>query len=179
MAMVAMGASLLGGVFGAMGAMEQGQAQSNMMTYQAQVAQANATIASQQAAYETKKGEVAAQEQGIKTKANVGAIVAQQGAGNLDVGSGSAADVSASAEKLGVYNESLARADAARKAYNYQVAAFGSSAQAGLDQFGAQQAITGSYFTAAGDLIGAGGSVAGKWYQYSGGSSGGAPSAFT
>ena len=172
MAMVALAATAIGGIVSAMGAMEQGQASANMQNYQAQVAQQNQQIALQQAGYEQRKGELQAQEQGIKTKANVGAILAQQGASGLDPTQGSASAVRASAEKLGGFNEQLVRADASRRAYDYQVGAFTDAAQARLYQFGAQQAPIGAMYTAAGDVFGAGGSVAGKWYQYQGGGGG-------
>jgi|SRR5215472_902504 len=168
MAFVALGLSLVSGVFSAMGAMQQANAQAAQANYQAQVAAQQKIIADQQASYETAKGETQAQQQGLEAKAKVGAVVAQEGASGLDVASGSPAAVKDSAFRLGTYNEQLVRADAERRAYDYKIQGWTAEQQSKLYSMEAESAKSGGQLAAIGSLLGSAGSVAGKWYQYGG-----------
>src|SRR5882672_5130647 len=113
MSMVSMGASALGGIFGAAGAKTkaageqlniQGQMigtmgkafsfdvesanykwKSGVEEYQAQVARNNKLIAEQNANYERDVGEVTAQQLGMKQQWERGQMMAQQGASGLSV----------------------------------------------------------------------------------------------
>jgi hypothetical protein len=157
MAMVAaiagIASSLVGTVVGVSGAQYQAQAASNMYNYQAKVAQQNAQ-------YETQLGEVNAQRQGLKTKAMLGGILSQQGAGNVAIGSGTNKSVADSAESLGQFDESNIRSDAARRAYNFETAA-------AMDTASAQNAKTAGDYSMASSLLGGIGSVSDKWMQAS------------
>ena len=165
MAMVGMGATALGGITGAVGSIFSGQAQSNMYTYQAGIAQMNAQIAKQNASYALAAGEVSAQQQGMKTRAEIGQTKATQGAGGLQVGSGSNVQVQKSEKEIGDENAALTRANAARQAYGFQVEAVQDTAQSQLDLMAAENAKTAGTIGAFSSLLGGGASVSSKWLE--------------
>ena len=168
MAAIAIVGSLLSGIMGFMGAMQQGEAQQNMANYQAAVAEQNRQIALQNANFERQHGEQQAQTEGMKTKANVGAITAEEAGSGLDITGGSKSDVIASAQKLGSFNEAIIRNDSARKAYDYETQAMQDEEQSRLYTFQGENAKSASTFNAFGSLLGSVGNVASKWYQYGG-----------
>ena len=162
---VGMGASALGGVTGAIGSLFQGQAQANMYNYQAGVAQVNAQIAKQDATYATQGGEVEAQQSGMRTRAEVGATRAGFGAGNLAISSGSPSKVIASETEIGQQNEALIRANAAKRAYGFEVGAAGDIAQAGAYRAAAKTSLAAGDIGAVSSIIGGAGQVSSKWLQ--------------
>src|SRR5712664_1002145 len=137
---ISLGLVVAAGVTGAAGSIFGGQASSAAYNYQAGVAQMNAQIAKQNAAYETALGEVQAQQQGMKTRATIAQTRATQGASGLDVNTGSAASVRESEFQLGGYDQQVIRAGAARRAYGFEVEATGDIAQANLDRMAARNA---------------------------------------
>ena len=109
--------------------------QSNVAQYRSAVAQTNANIADQNATYERDVGEISAQQSGMKSRAELGAMKAQQGASGIDVNSGSSVDVRESMIELGTYDQAMIRSNAAHKAYAYEVEATQDRAQADLYQY--------------------------------------------
>jgi hypothetical protein len=177
MAGVGIGASAAGAGIGAIGSLFQGSAQSNMYKYQAGVAQVNATVAKQDAQYATQAGEVEAQNSGMRTRAEVGSTRAGMAAGNVDITSGSGARVIASETEIGQQNEATIRANAAKRAYGFDVKAAADTAQAGAYDVAASTSQTSGVLGAVSSVIGGAGNVAAKWAQYgqsfgSGGGSG-------
>lgn len=156
---------LIGGVIGAVGALAQGSAQSSMYAYQAAVAQQNVVIANQNANYELALGEQQAQQTGMKTKGQIAQTRATQGAGGLDVNSGTNAAVQNSEEQLGFYDMEVNRGDAAKRAYNWHVQAFEQQAQAGLYQMASANASTAGTLGAFTSLLGGIGNVFSKGMQ--------------
>lgn len=137
--MAVMGLGLAGAGVKAAGDYESGQATAEAMNYKAQVAQANARFA-------TQEGEEKATNQGLKARAQIGSIKAAQAANNVDVNSGSAADVRTSAESLEMLDSLNIRSNAARAAYGYQT-------QSTLDEYQAKQAKTAGGIGMVGDLL--------------------------
>lgn len=166
-AAVGLGATAAGAGVGAIGSLFSGQAQSAMYKYQAGVAQANAQIAQQDAIYATQSGEVEAQQSGMRTRAQVGQTRAGIAAGNIDVSSGSAARVVSSETAIGQENEGIIRANAAKKAYGFQVGAAEDVAQAGAYQVASSTSQTAGELDAASSILGGVGSVSSKWIQAS------------
>jgi hypothetical protein len=164
-AMIGMGFSALGGIFGAAGAREMGQAQANMYNYQAGIAMLNKQIAEQNARYAIASGEVEAQQSGMQTRYQIGASRAQQGASGLDVNRGSALAVRESEAEIGEQNQAIIRSNAQRTAYGFQTQAVQDQAQSQLYGMAAQQSIIAGNYGAMSSLLGAGASVASKWYQ--------------
>lgn len=162
---VGAGASAAGGILGAFGSLYQGQAQSNLYNYQAGVAQINANLAKQDANYATEAGEVSAEEAGMRGRQEIGAIRSGIAAGNIDTGSGSASRVISSQTGITQMNEGVIRADAAKRAYGFNVKGAMDIAQAGVDTTAAATSLTAGDIGAASSIIGAAGSVSSKWLQ--------------
>jgi hypothetical protein len=158
--MVSMGASALGGVFGAMGASTKAAGEqtniagqmigtmgkafqfdvesqnykwkSGVEEYQAQVARNNKTIAMQNAQYERDVGEFTAQQLGMKQQWERGQMLAQQGASGLSVHGESAERVRAGMIDVGYHEQAVTRANAAHVAYGYEVQATQFEAEAAI-----------------------------------------------
>lgn len=140
---VGMASTLFGGVQQAQGAKVQAQAQaqadlfkSQEYQYQASIAQQNKVISEQNAAYARYAGEVEAQQEAIQVREDIGNIRSQQGAGNLDVNSGSNADVRRSQMDVGEESIAMIRSNAAKTAYGYEVQAYQFGEQANWDLTG-------------------------------------------
>lgn len=159
-----MGATAAGGAVGAVGNILSGQSQANMYNYQARVAQANAQIKQQDAAYALAAGEVEAQQSGMRTRAQVGATKVGFGAGN--VAGASTQNVLQSEQDIGAQNQALIRANAAKRAYGFEVGAAGDVATAGAERIAASTSKTAAGLGAASSIIGAAGQVSSKWLQY-------------
>lgn len=165
-AAVAVAATAVSAVVGAVGSYEQGQAQKQAYDYQAQVARNNAKIAQQNASWATQIGDTQAVNEGMKTRAQVGAIKAAQAASGIDVNTGSAVDVRSSASELGELNALTIRSNAARQAYGYQVQGTSDIAQAQLDVYSGNQAQTAGYIGAFGSLLGGASSAGGQYIKF-------------
>lgn len=126
-------ASIAGAGIGALGAIQQGKAASASANYNAAVAANNAVLAKQNASFASQEGAAQAEAQSMKTRAEVGAIKANQGAAGVDVNSGSSLDVRSSAAETGELNALTIRSNAARQAYGYQTEATSATAQSQLD----------------------------------------------
>lgn len=162
-----MAGTAAGGITSAIGSIFQGNAQAAMYNYQAGVAQANAQVAQQDATYALQSGEVEAQQAGMKTRAEVGATRVGIAAGNIDVNSGSASRVTASETEIGQQNEGIIRANAAKKAYGFQVGAAEDVAQAGAYKSAAATSQTAGTLGAITSIIGGAAGVSTKWSQAS------------
>jgi len=143
----------------------------NASNYQAQVALNQAQIAKQQAQSTAAAGEAATVQQQLKTRAQVGGLLAAQGASGVDVGSGSAVDVRSSAAELGGLDAMTVKSDYARAAYGYQTGATSAEAEAGLARQKADQAGTAGNLAAFGSLLSGASGVAkqyGAWQAQAG-----------
>lgn len=132
---------------------QQGQAASKAAAYQAQVAENNAKIAEQNAEFAGAEGEANVGAQGLKTRAQVGAITSAQAANGINVHSGSAVNVRASQAQLGELDALNIRANAAREAYGYRTQAQGYESQAALDKATSKNAKTGAIIGAGATLL--------------------------
>jgi hypothetical protein len=139
------------------------QAQSANANFQAQVAANNAKTAMQNAGMDTQAGEIAASNQGLKTRSAVGAITAQQGASGIDVNSGSAPKVRAAASELGLLDALTIRSTAAKKAYADTVAATSDTAESQLLQSESEQASAAAPISALGNFLSSASVVGGTY----------------
>ncbi len=132
-------------VVGAVGAIQQGQAQANAANYNAQVAQQNATIAQQQAQQE-------AELQQREARKRIGAAHAGYGASGITM-EGSPLDVlEASASNAELDKQTIL--------YNGRIRALGYQNTATLDKYSASEALTSSYYDAFGALLSGGAKTA-------------------
>jgi hypothetical protein len=163
----------LGTAASVFGSLKQGQAASQAAKYNAAVAENNKEMQLRNASLAGQEGEAAAQMEGMKTRARVAGIAADQGASGVRLNSGSDIDVRSSAASMGELSAINIRSNAARKAYGYQVDASNYQAQANLDRATAKNARTAGYIGALTAL----GSSAGKsdWGDWVGGKSMNAP----
>lgn len=181
-----------GDAFGMEVQAEQYTYEANKNRYQAAVADMNKEISEGNAHYSLEEGEVEAQEAGMKSRAELGEMIASQGASGLDVNVGSATKVRESMIDIGGYQQQIIRSSAAKKAYGYDVEAMQYGAQADIYRYTATEneaqaaeSLKGAAFTRStassaaasgmaladkaegmnimGSLVGAAGSVADKW----------------
>ena len=156
-------AGVAGTAISAFGKMQEGEATSQAYAYKAQVAANNAAIARQKGVMDIQSGEIAAVNQGLKTRAKVGSEKATQGAAGIDVNSGSAVDVRAGTEEIGMLDSLTIRSDAAKKAWSDEVQAGSDEAQGQLDKMAGEQAETAGYIGAAGSLLSGASTVGGNY----------------
>ena len=143
--------------------------------YQSQVAANNATIAQQNANYAIAAGEEKAQMTSMQNAARIGQIKAAIGANNIDVNSGSAADVQTSQREIGKLDEETTMNNALLQAYGYQVQGTGFTAQAGLDTATAGQAPVAEAGGISGSLLSGAKAIPASWLGSGIGGSGGSP----
>lgn len=155
MACISITVAVVGAIASAYGAAQQAHAQSESGKYNAAVAQNNATIAKQNADYAGAAGEAQAGIQDQKNRAKIGALIANQGASGIDINSPSSIDVQQSAVETGQLDTMTIRADAARKAYGYEIQGSNNEAQAGLDTMQAKNAQEAGDISAVGGVLGA------------------------
>ena len=163
---VAAAAGVASAGMGAMGAIQAGQAKSAAASYNADIANKNATIATQNANWASQSGAVQADQQSMKTRAQVGAIKGAQAANNVDVNSGSNLDVQSSAQQLGELSALTIKSNAAKEAYGYQTQSWSDTAQANLDQADAAASSEAGYVGGATSLIGGVASAGSGWANY-------------
>ena len=160
---VGLATSLAGGLVAAGGAKEAGAAQQQQFNYQSAVAQINSKIDLQNRDYAVNQGEQQATTYGMKEAQAAGQIRAGQGASNLDVNSGSAAQVQASEKEVGAIDTTTIRSNAAKVAFDYQTKSTMDLNQATLDTMAGINAKTAGDINAASSVLGTVGSVATKW----------------
>ena len=159
----ALGATAGGAILGAVGKEDQASAQAAQANYQAGVAQVNAALAKQDANYSLEAGGVQQQQAGMREGAAIGQTKAAFGASNI--AGGSKSSVVASEIEVGQSNQGIIEANAAKRAYGYEVGAASDTAQAGALRAGAQADITAGNIGAASSILGGVGSVSSKWLQ--------------
>lgn len=157
-------AAVAGAATAAYGAYSSGQASSAAAKYNSQTAANNAAIATQNARFAAEEGEVNVANEQQKTRAELGGILANQGASGVDVNSGSAVDVRSSAAETGELNAINIRANAARQAYGYETQAASDMGQSALDKSQAGNDTTAGYIGAGSTLL-TGAGQAGSTYQ--------------
>ena len=158
--------ALLGSsAIGAAGAISSSQASAASAGYNAKVAQNNAQIATQNANFAGAEGNQNVAVQADKTRAQIGATLANQGASGVDVNSGSAVDVRASEAKIGMMNALNIRSQAARQAYGFQTQSASDIGQAQLDRSQQSSDKTAGYLNAGTTVLGGAGKAAmyGNW----------------
>ncbi len=160
------GLSALSGVTGAVGSLEQGQAQAEAAKYNANIEKQNAAISLQNANIAGQAGEAQAAKQEMRTRAEVGAIKANQAAAGIDVNQGSAVDVRSSASELGQLDAMTIRSNAARQAYGYRNQAASETAASTLSDYTAKNASTAGAIGAASTFLGGAAQAGSNWMKY-------------
>lgn len=159
-------AGIIGAGIGAVGAYKSGQAAKASGEYNSEVAANNATIAQQNATLAAQEGNAAVEQSQLKTRAQVGGILANQAAAGVDVNKGSAVDVRSSAAELGELSALNIRSSAARQAYGYNVQATNDTAQSQLDKSQGDNAATAGDIGAGATIISGVGSAASGYANF-------------
>ena len=111
----------------------QSAAQQNAADYNAQVANNNAIIASQQRSTTLQQGELEAQNAMRKQASIIGDQRAQMSANGIDLTQGSAQDILASTKFLGGIDVNTIQSNAARQAWGYSVQGMNDKSTANLE----------------------------------------------
>lgn len=188
---VGTGASILGTVNNvnaqntrAEGYTAMGESEYRRAQYQAGVAETNKKIALQNADYTRRAGEVEALQYGRKGAQTVATQRVGKAAGNLEIDSGSSADLQDSQRMVNREEQHQVRANYARQAYGYEVEALNKGSDAELYRMSGDNArlaarynVAGTRYAAAGSILGGVESVSSRWSSaasggmFSGGSS--------
>lgn len=158
----------------AYGQFYQGQAAAQAAQYNSNIAAQNAAIQKQNAVIAGQAGAQQATMQGMKTRAQVGATQANQGASSITVNKGSAADTVTSERELGLLDAIQVRNNATKHAYGYEVQSANDMAESKLKSFESSTDKTMSYLNAAGTLLGGASKAYGQydaWKRAGGGGS--------
>lgn len=158
-------AAVVGTAVSVIGAQQSAAAQRRSADYQAQVAANNATIANQNARYATESGQTAATTQSLRNRAAIGALTTSLAANNVDINTGSAADVRTTQRELGQLDVETTVNNAALTSYGYKAQASGYTGQSSLARAEASQAGTAGNIASAGDLLSGASSLGLKWAQ--------------
>lgn len=161
--------AVIGGVgvgMQALGSEESGQAAQTAANYQAAVAANNAKTAQQNASWDIEAGDIAATNKGLQTRAVIGSQKANQGAGGIDVNTGSAVDVRAGTDELGMLDALTTRSDAAKRAYGAEVEGVSDTAQSQLDIMQGEQAKESGDINAISGLINGASTVGGNYLKF-------------
>lgn len=134
----------------ATGAITGGIAQANAAHYQAQVANNNSTIATQNARYAASATAANTEQAGLKARARQASVRAGLAANNVEIGSGSAADTQESQRKIGALDVAKTASNDALQVYGYESQATGYKAQSKLEESQVGPDIAGGFFKAAG-----------------------------
>lgn len=159
--------SVVSGVTGFVGQMQQSAATADAARYQAGVARNNQIIAQQNAARSAQAGAVQAQNRDFRTRAVVGQIEAGQGAGGIDVASDSSKEVRDSAQQLGRFDAQTVFDNAMLTARSEVAQATNFGAQADLDTMRARNASSSGLIGGFGSILGGATSFADKWLKFS------------
>lgn len=165
-AVVAAAASVAAGAVSAVGSMQQADAASKAASYNSQLAAENAQIANNNATQAAASGEAQAEQQALKTRAEVGNIKANQSASGIDINSGSSVDVRSSAQELGELNALTVRSNAAKQAYGYETQAASETGQSQLDKMQASSASAAGSINAGSSVLGGVGGAASNYANF-------------
>ena len=121
-------------------ALFSGEASARGYEFDAAIERRNSLIKSQDADYVRAVGEIEQTKAGLAGKAKMGAIRAAQGASNLDVNSGSAAQVQASQRDINIYEQKTIAANAGRAAFGLDSEAAMLMAQSAMSEISAANA---------------------------------------
>ncbi len=159
------GATLLSGIISGVGAATSATASANSFLYKAGIANLNADISKQNAAWTINSGGIKATNYGLKAGQQIADTVAKQGGSGIQVGTGSHAQVVDTQGDVARYEQGIIRADAAHTAYGYEIDSAKYKAEAGMDVAAASDAGKAGKLGILSSIIGTAGSVASKWTQ--------------
>ncbi len=145
---------------------QQSKAASAAASYQSQVASNNQIIADQKAADALQRGKIDERQQRIKTALRIGQANASAAARGVEVGTGSAGDITATLAHVGELDALTARSNAEREAYNFQLQGQQYLSDASLTDLKASNIRSSDKLGIASTTLTGATNVADKWYGY-------------
>ena len=128
--------------------------QSQTYGYQSAISAQNAIIAKQNAGYALMTGEHKAGQSGTATRYREGQIQAAQGASNLNVNTGTQAQVQQSQRLVGQEEQTAIRSSAAKTAYDYDVQSAQDTAQSQMYEQASTMSMIAAPISAAATILG-------------------------
>lgn len=141
-------------VLGAMGKIQQANAQAAAGEYNAKVAEMNATLSERRAKDALERGKVEEQRKRQEVAQLKGRQMAAMAANGVDLSFGSPLDTLVDTAVLGELDALTIRRNFARESYDHRVAAVNGRADATLSRMNADAARTGGWLAAAGTVLG-------------------------
>lgn len=152
------GSTVMGGV----SSIQQGNAAAASANYNAQVATMNAEIMDRNAKDAIERGKLEEQRKRQEIASLTGRQRAAMAANGVDLSFGSPLDTIVDTAMIGELDALTIRSNAAREAYDYNVAAVNGRSDAALSRANAKSSKTGGYLSAFGTVLG-GASEIGKY----------------
>lgn len=165
-AALSLGSSILGGLFSAYGAIQQGKAQSAQLKYQAQVAENNKIRAQYLQEDALKRGQIAERQERLRGRLLIGQMRSAIGSSGAIVDQGSALDLTVDQAGVNELDALNVRNSAAREAQGFEIQGQEFGREAVLSRNAASTARSNALLSATGTLLGTAGSVADKWYRF-------------
>lgn len=131
-----------------------GVSQSNAANYQSKVANTNAQIASQNQRHAAAAASAQTEQEGLKNAARLATVRNAFAANDVDVNTGSPADVQRSQRELGDLDTAQTANNAALQAYGYGAQTTNFLAQSELDQTESQDDLVGGLLNGASKALG-------------------------
>ena len=156
-----------GTVLNSLGQIKEGQAQAEAARYQARVARNNEIIARQKAEDARERGEIEQRQIAIRTGQEIGSARAALAANNVQVDTGTAANLVEDIRGFGRLDELTAANNAEREAIGFEQQADQFAGDEEVFRESARQSTNQGFLSAATTLVSGGGRVAGKWYDFS------------
>jgi len=153
---VSAGAAVMGGV-----------AAKQSADYQAAVARNNALTARQMGEHDIMQGQVAAQEQDMKTKEQTGVAKAGLGASGFDMGSGSGMDIQSSQAGLGRLDALRQNDKGLMSDWRYKAQAQNFENEAEAQKAKGNNSLVAGFLNAGSTMLTGGSNFADKWMTYS------------
>lgn len=167
MANISLATTGLGTYMQYQGQKAQAVAQQQQYEYQAKVNENNQKIAEWQAQDAKDRGDIAEKQHRIKVSQLKGRQRSALAASGVVVDEGSGLDILGDTAEMGELDALTIRSNAEREAYDYEVSAMNSGAQAGINRASGENAYAAGNYGAMTTLLSGAGSVADKWYRWS------------
>lgn len=152
-----------GALMGGAGSLMSGEASAAASGYKATMAYYNAMLAARKADLAIQSGDIAAANAGLKTRAAMAGQKTGQAGSGVDVNTGSAVDVRAGTQQYGMVDVKNIKADAAEKAYGYQLESWSDSQNAKISQAEGESAKKAGILGGISSLLSGVASIGGKY----------------
>lgn len=166
LATIATVATIASTAMGAYSAIQQGQQQSAMFKYQAQIDKNNAVMADRQAEDALARGQEEERKHRIKIGLLKGSQINAFASNGVTVDSGTPLDVLGDTAEAGELEALTIRNNADREEWGYRVQGSNYRNSASMQTAGASNAMSSGYTSAVGTVLSGAGTVADRWYSY-------------